>query len=88
MLSAFGIAEVARTSQPAILGTLTVIIDDLIRNTTGADWDDWLTLKPDAAERLSADLALFIREEHGFPPIPALPAAPVKVIDGELSTAA
>lgn len=68
MLSAFGLSEVSRTSQPAVLGTLTVIIDDLIRNTTGEDWDDWLQLKPAAAERLADEMATFIKGEHGFPP--------------------
>lgn len=68
MLSAFGLSEVSRTSEPAVLGHLTVIIDDLIRNTTADDWDDWLQLKPAAAQRLAGELAVFIREEHGFPP--------------------
>lgn len=68
MLSSFGIAEVARTGQPAVIGTLSVTVEDIIRQTSGPDWDDWLTLKSDVADRLASEMEEFVRAEHGWQP--------------------
>ena len=81
MLSAEGIAEVARTGQPFQLGSWRLTVDDLIQATTTEQWVGmYVELTPDYASYLAAVLNTAKPWKRNRRPA-ALTAAP-QVIEG------